>query len=390
MHAGSTSLAQPSVRGVHGRASCRSRGAGPGVTTASACFFRCVAVVVATLVLGASPVAGSGDSPGEQHLIAPIEYRPGLLAERPLGSEFYGVQDYLRLPVLAAQHAVPLSSDELARSLGLMWVDADRDLAQGTVEGQLSPPDLQQILIEALNIGFLLEDHQARALGVTLLDEYAGAGLEEELLLFDDFYVGRFAGLMLTPPGSGPFPAVVSLPGHDRGPRDFCVEFNCAGLVEAGYVVLVLQLRADESEGLEHRVSSQLLREGFNLAGLHVYEALQLWRYLRSRSEVDGERIGLWGHSGGAIIANLAVHVVDVFQVLVTDTTAMFTEDMSGGLLCATSPELYPLHPLVSELDSGWSPSQLFEYGFPEGQSAVLEVLDRYLKSPASAGEASP
>ncbi|HCP45643.1 MAG TPA: hypothetical protein DIU15_06360 [Deltaproteobacteria bacterium] len=321
----------------------------------------------------------------------PLVYdQPLWLDERPFGSEFYGVEDYLLLPVLAAQHAVPLSSDELARSLRSMWVDADRELAAGTIEGWPAPPDMQRMVVEALNIGFLLDHYEDRALGVTVLDSYPGPDRREELLLFHDPYVGRFASLMLTPTGQGPFPAIVALPGHDRGPREFCVEFHCSGLLEAGYAVIVLQLRADESASLEHRVASHLLREGFSLAGLHVYEALLLWRYLRSLSTIDGTRIGLMGHSGGAIIANLAVHAVDAFQLLVTDTTAMFTEDMSGGLLCATSPELYPLHPQISELDSGWCPAHLFEYGFPEGQAAVLAVLDRYLKTEEASEPTSP
>jgi len=341
-------------------------------------------VPLAVVVFVLQPSLGFGEGPGAEPLSSFVEDRPPLSVETPLGSELYGVDDYLRLPILAAPHAVPLSAAELERSLGYMWRDADRDLASGTVEGQLAPPDLQAGLVEALNIGFLLEGFEERPLGVVSLDSYPGRDVREELLLFDDPYVGRFAALLLVPRGPGPFPAVVALPGHDRGPWEFCTEFDCAGLTEAGYVVLVLQLRADESEDLEHRVASHLLREGFNLAGLHVYEALQLWRYLRTLPEVDGQRIGLLGHSGGAIIANLAVHVVDGFQVLVTDTTAMFTEDMSGGLLCATSPELYPFHPQVSELDSGWAPAQLFEYGFPEGQDAVLSVLARYLKSGGS------
>jgi pimeloyl-ACP methyl ester carboxylesterase len=154
-------------------------------------------------------------------------------------------------------------------------------------------------------------------------------------------------------------------------------------------VVAILKLRADESGALEHAVAAYLLSEGFNLAGLHVYEALLLARYLRSQPQVDGRRLSLLGHSGGAVLAGMLAFLDPGFSALVSDTNAVFSEDMDGGLLCSTSHLLYPHHPQLADLET-LPAARLFEYGYPEGSAEVLRFLEGSAAASAEAVESAP
>jgi dienelactone hydrolase len=53
-------------------------------------------------------------------------------------------------------------------------------------------------------------------------------------------------------------------------------------------------------------LSTQLMMLGKTLTGLRVAEALQAFKYLTSRPEVDPKRIGLMGFSGGGLIGYVA------------------------------------------------------------------------------------
>ncbi len=319
-----------------------------------------------------------------------LEYAPDLERDRPLSSELYGLADYLELPERLAPHSVSVSEDELRESLHWIWHDGDRELARGVLEEALPGAEFSRELLAALGLPALLEGLPERSLRMAVLDEYLGARHSEQLLLFEDPLVGRFAARILFPRAAGPRPTLIALPGHDRDVYEFCVEFSCEDYLEAGYVVAVLQLRADEGESIEHRTAAYLLRHGFSLAGLHVYEALQLARFLRTRAEVDSSRMSLLGHSGGAVLAGMAAFIDDSFATLIADTTAVFTEDMDGGLLCSTSALLYPYHPQLAMFDLLPS-ARLYEYGFPEGNSALLQFLaEQWGAAPKSQEATSP
>ena len=304
-----------------------------------------------------------------------LRYDPALERDKPLSSALHGIPDYLELPTRLAADSVPLHASELASVLGYSWSDGDRDLAVGVFEEPLPEEMFRKELSSSLGIRPLLSGLEDRELHFAVLDEHYGEIALEQIVLFEDPLVGRFAARVLLPWAEERSPMILALPGHDRDVYEFCVEFSCADYLRAGYGLAILQLRADESAALEHRTAAALLAEGFNLAGLHVYEAMQLTRFLLTLEQVDQDKLVLLGHSGGSVLAGLLAFLDDGFKVLVSDTTAVFTEDMSGGLLCSTSAELYPHHPQLALFEL-LAAARLYEYGYPEGNAEVLEFIN--------------
>src|SRR5262245_46299377 len=68
----------------------------------------------------------------------------------------------------------------------------------------LSQEELRAQIIDALNIGFMLEGLDARPLRVTIFAESETAGITSQRLIFADPLVGEFDALQLEPSGSDP------------------------------------------------------------------------------------------------------------------------------------------------------------------------------------------
>jgi dienelactone hydrolase len=102
--------------------------------------------------------------------------------------------------------------------------------------------------------------------------------------------------------------AVLAVHGHWAGARrDPVVQARCLGLVQLGFVVLTLdafgagERHPDSARGGYHGalIGSTLWPAGQTLVGLQVYDNRRAVDYLLTRPEVDGERIGVTGASGG-------------------------------------------------------------------------------------------
>lgn len=113
----------------------------------------------------------------------------------------------------------------------------------------------------------------------------------------------RLAGTLTTPPGSGPFPAVVLVSGsgpQDRneeilGHRPFLILAD--HLTRQGIAVLRYDDRGyGESEG-DFRPATSLD---------YTHDALAAVEYLKGRSAIDNTKIGIAGHSEGGNIAPVA------------------------------------------------------------------------------------
>jgi dienelactone hydrolase len=109
-------------------------------------------------------------------------------------------------------------------------------------------------------------------------------------------------------PARGKLPAVLVVHGHWAGARrDPVVQARCLGLVKLGFFVLAVDaFGAGErytrpALGTYHGAlyGSTLWPAGQTLLGLQVYDNRRAVDYLRSRPEVDGDRLGVTGASGG-------------------------------------------------------------------------------------------
>jgi dienelactone hydrolase len=106
----------------------------------------------------------------------------------------------------------------------------------------------------------------------------------------------------------GKVPAVLAVHGHWAGARrDPVVQARCLGLVKLGFFVLAVDaFSAGErhpriARGTYHGalLGSTLWPAGQTLLGLQVYDNRRAVDYMLTRSEVDGERLGITGASGG-------------------------------------------------------------------------------------------
>jgi dienelactone hydrolase len=103
-------------------------------------------------------------------------------------------------------------------------------------------------------------------------------------------------------------PAVLAVHGHWAGARrDPVVQARCLGLVKLGFVVLAVdafgagERHPGSQRGGYHGalLGSTLWPAGLTLLGVQVHENRRAVDYLQSRPEVDGDRLGITGASGG-------------------------------------------------------------------------------------------
>lgn len=195
----------------------------------------------------------------------------------------------------------------------------------------LSPEELRRHLAEAL--GDFPE--QEEPLDPVVLERVVCDGYVRERVEFGTGDGLRMPAYVLIPAGcGGPFPAVLALHGHGYGSRD-AVGLNADGserndnfgihrrfaveLVRRGLLVVAPEiigfgdrrLEADARDGPADRSSCQtlavhLLMYGKTLAGLRVFEARRAIDYMRERPDVNGNRIGCLGFSGGGLVAAYA------------------------------------------------------------------------------------
>jgi sugar lactone lactonase YvrE/dienelactone hydrolase len=103
-------------------------------------------------------------------------------------------------------------------------------------------------------------------------------------------------------------PAILMVHGHFKGAKqDPVVQSRCIGAVQLGFVVLCVDAFGAGERGVDtalgeyhgDQTAATLLPLGTPLSGMQVYENMRAVDYLQSRPEVDGDRIGITGASGG-------------------------------------------------------------------------------------------
>jgi len=287
------------------------------------------------------------------------------------------IDDYLNFLTFAAPWARPISDRALARQINRVQT--------GAVEPLTSPlpaDELRAAIRDALGIGFLLDGIDERPLTVTLIGEDETSEYFEKHLLFTDPYVGTFDAIYLTPKGDGPFPAVVAIHGHRTRASIYRDYFHGNEYPAHGYAILMLTMRVMFIDPFEHIISRDFLLDGFALMGMRVYEALLGLKYLRHRPEIDDERIGLIGHSGGSSASNLTIRLEPDFAAYVSDLQIDYCE--WGAYFepyhCETIPRLFPYHLLISDFTTSSVPVKTVPYGYTDGMREIFDFFDTWLK----------
>jgi pimeloyl-ACP methyl ester carboxylesterase len=110
--------------------------------------------------------------------------------------------------------------------------------------------------------------------------------------------------------GTGPFPAVVMILGSDRHDRDYGGVAPALGqhFARAGFSCLVWDKPGvGKSTG---DFNSQTLRD-------RAEETLAAVQFLRAQTDIRRDRVGIWGHSQGGMVAPLAASLSDEVAFLI-------------------------------------------------------------------------
>src|SRR6266849_2849906 len=152
-------------------------------------------------------------------------------------------------------------------------------------------------------------------------------------------------GNLYAPAGRGPFPAVLLPHGHWIYGRLENTEISsipgsALSLARQGFVAFTYDMVGyDDSRQLTHAFGGR--REslwGLSLAGLQLWNGIRSLDFLQSRPEVDAERIGAAGASGGGTQTFLLAAVDERVKVAVP--VNMISLHMQGGCLCENPPGL--------------------------------------------------
>ena len=137
------------------------------------------------------------------------------------------------------------------------------------------------------------------------------------------------ANLYLPKTRTGPAPAVLYLCGHLRTVKDGIAygtkvgyQHHPAWLAEHGYVALIVDtLEMGEIEGEHHGTHRRGMwwwpTRGYTPAGVETWNAMRALDYLATRPEVDMQRIGVTGRSGGGAYTWFLAAVDDRPSVLI-------------------------------------------------------------------------
>jgi dienelactone hydrolase len=176
--------------------------------------------------------------------------------------------------------------------------------------------------------------------------------IEREDYSVEKVYFEPFPGFFTTgnlyrPLGKeGPFPGIVSPHGHwargriedlERG----SIPGRCINFAKQGYVIFAYDMLGynDSGKQIEHRYGGA--REGLwglSTMGLQLQNSIRSIDFLESLPDVDKERIGCTGASGGGTQTFILTAVDE--RIKVSAPVNMISATMQGGCLCENAPNL--------------------------------------------------
>ncbi|MFC1809571.1 alpha/beta hydrolase family protein [Candidatus Omnitrophota bacterium] len=226
-------------------------------------------------------------------------------------------------------HGKPITEKELYTTI--------RNICTNDTDDQPLEKPLAEMIIDSLNIGFLLKDINSRPLEVTVDYVEQKKGYVEKKLSIHDDQVGKLEFLLLIPNTSEAqkLPVILGCHGHGYTPEgvenwilnahDF--KRNCMGaeLAENGFIVAIPTFKYMGIRAGEKIMSKKLLMNGFTLLGIRVYESLLVLKFLETMDVADSTRVGALGHSGGNRIATLIGRLSNTIKCQVRDQRTNFS-----------------------------------------------------------------
>ncbi len=107
---------------------------------------------------------------------------------------------------------------------------------------------------------------------------------------------------------TGRLPAVLYLCGHTKGKASPTYQANPRWFAEHGYIALVLDpIQLGESQGLHHGTYREgrwdWQSRGYSPIGTEVWNGMRALDYLETRADVDADKLGVTGLSGGGVVS---------------------------------------------------------------------------------------
>ena len=186
----------------------------------------------------------------------------------------------------------------------------------------------------------------------TPLNAHVFGRIEREDYTVEKVYFEAYPGFFTTgnlyrPKGrKGPFPGIVSPHGHwGRGRLENSdagsVPGRCINFAKQGYVIFSYDMvgRCDSGEQIDHGYGGE--REalwGLSLMALQLWNAIRSVDFLETLPDVDNDRIGCTGASGGGTQTFMLTAVDD--RIKVSAPVNMISAHMQGGCLCENAPNL--------------------------------------------------
>ena len=186
----------------------------------------------------------------------------------------------------------------------------------------------------------------------TPLNAHIFGRVERENYTVEKVYFEAYPGFFTTgnlyrPRGKkGPFPAIVSPHGHwGRGRLENSeagsVPGRCINFAKQGYIIFSYDMvgRVDSGEQIDHAYGAD--REvlwGLSLMALQLWNAIRSVDFLEALPDVDADRIGCTGASGGGTQTFMLTAIDD--RIKVSAPVNMISAHMQGGCLCENAPNL--------------------------------------------------
>ncbi len=253
-------------------------------------------------------------------------------------------------------------------------------------------------LKDMLGLGF---DRERNPLNTQIRGRIERPGYVVEKIAFESMpNVYVTANLYLPTDTDGPVPGVIYVCGHAYSPHGAKTAYQRHGhtLALHGYAAMVIDpVQIAETAGLHHGVRNQEMYEwytrAYTPAGFEVWNTIRALDYLETRPEVDSERIGMTGRSGGAAMswftAAVEPRIKVVIPIMGIGTYAVSVPDDTQRRHCdCMYPVNFRMHDLI-HLGSLIAPRPLFTAhgrldplfpvaGYEQFESAMNALYDSY------------